>query len=55
MNTQFSHVCGVSYQWHQQGCVGKSGETSVELEVQGHKMTLDFHVMNMSRANVVLG
>ena len=27
----------------------------VSLEVQGHSMKLDFHVMNMTRADVVLG
>ena len=27
----------------------------VELEVQGHVMRLDFHVMHMTKANVVLG
>ena len=27
---------------------------SVSLEIQGHTMTLDFHVMHMTRADVVL-
>ena len=29
--------------------------SNVALEVEGHMMTLGFHVMNMDRADVVLG